>query len=202
MQAVKTLDPQGRSDAEHRADHRRVGDRQGAGRPGLACAGTGAGRGVPGGQLRGDPPRPAGEPALRPCPRRLHRRRPRPRRPVRGRRPGYGLPRRDRRAVAVDPGQAAPRDREQGGPAGGRHPAGLVPGPADHGHQQGPHRRGRRPSVPGRPVLPAQRGDRSTCPRCATAATISPTWSPRSWPSTPGAWASGSTASTTRRSAA
>ena len=31
---------------------------------------------------------------------------------------GHGLPRRDRRALAVDPGEAAPRHREQGGPAG------------------------------------------------------------------------------------
>ena len=58
---------------------------------------------VPGGQLRGDPARPAGEPALRPRPGRVHRRRPRPRRAVRRGRAGDGLPRRDRRAAAVRP---------------------------------------------------------------------------------------------------
>ena len=69
----------------------------------LHALGPGAGRAVPGDQLRGDPARPAREPALRPRPGRLHRRRPRPRRPVRRRRAGDGLPRRDRRAVGDRP---------------------------------------------------------------------------------------------------
>ena len=88
MQAVKTLDPQGRPDPEHGADHRRVGHRQGAGGPGPAHLRARPGRGVPGRQLRGDPARPAGEPALRPRPGRLHRRRSRPRGAVRRGGPG------------------------------------------------------------------------------------------------------------------
>ena len=68
----------------------------------------------------------------------------------------------------------------------GRHAPGLVPGPAVDGDEQGPRRRGRRRSVPRRPVLPPQRGhDPPACP-CATAARISPNWSRPSWPSTAG----------------
>ena len=96
-------DPQGRPDAEHRPDHRRIGHGQGAGGPGAPHVRARPRRGLPGRQLRGDPPRPAGEPALRPRPGLVHRRRSRPRRAVRRRGAGDRLPRRDRRAVAGRP---------------------------------------------------------------------------------------------------
>ena len=56
--------------------------------------------------------------------------------------------------------------------------------------------------VPRRSLLSSERGVDPSAAACATAARISPTWCPPCWPSTPGAWASASTASTTPRSGA
>ena len=93
-------------------------------------------------------------------------------------------------------------DREQGSPAGRGDAPGLVSGPAADGDQQGPGGRGRRRPVPRRSLLSPQRGVDPPASACATAARISPSWSRSCWRSTPRAWASESTASTTRRSAA
>ena len=56
------------------------------------------------------------------------------------------------------------------------------------------HRGGRGRPLPRGPVLPAQRGERSACRRCASAARTFPTWWNSCWPSTLGRWASASAA--------
>ena len=161
MRAVKTLIRKVGPTRSNVLITGRVGHGQGAGRPGPPRRGVGARRAVPGRQLRGDPERAAGEPALRPRPGRLHRGRPRPRRALRRGGAGDGLPRRDRRAAAGDPGQAPPRHRAEGGAARRRDAARrdrarvLAATNKDLAAEvaAGP--------VPGRPLLPAQRrGDR------------------------------------------
>ena len=87
----------------------------------------------------------------------VHRGRAPAARQVRARRRRHAVPRRDRRAEAGRPGQAAPRDPGIGDRAGRRRPS-HPRRPAHHrGHQRGPREGGARGAVPRGPVLPHQR---------------------------------------------
>ena len=107
-----------RPDHQHRAGDGGVGHRQGAGRPRHPLQLAAQGSPVRRGQLRRADRDAARVRAVRPRPRRVHRRRDQQEGPDRGRRAGHDLPRRDRRDEPADAGQAA------AGAAGARVPAG------------------------------------------------------------------------------
>ena len=107
MQDVIAARRAGRADQEHRAHHRR--DRHGQGDGGAADPPSqrAARDAAHQGQLRGDPGDAARIGALRPRPRRLHRRDDDQARKVRAGRRRLDLPRRDRHAEPGDPVEAA-----------------------------------------------------------------------------------------------
>ena len=157
-------DRAGRPDRGARADHRRVGHRQGAG-------GRGGPRGEPPGQprvrhreLRGDPPRPGRVGDVRPRARRLHRRHRAAARPLRAGARGHAVPRRDRRPERRGAGQAAPHAGD--GRAAAHRRGDVAPDRRPHrvGHQPAAGGRGRGRQLPGGPLLPAERLSRSTLP--------------------------------------
>ena len=128
------------------------------------------------GQLRQPAARPAGIDAVRPRQGRVHRRRLSEEGPVRPRRQGQHLLRRDRQRPDRDAGQAAARD------AGAR-----VHAPRRHGDDQGrrPHHRRdqRRPEardgggpLPRRPLSTGCTSSAFTCRRCASGATTFRCW--------------------------
>ena len=70
---------------------------------------------------------------------------------------GDGLPRRDWRGAAGDPGEAPARASGEEGQAGGQHRRGALRGAAAGGDQQAAGRRGEGRPLPRGPLLPAQR---------------------------------------------
>ena len=164
-----------RAVSHHRAHHRRERHGQGGRRardpPRLAARRAG----LRGGELRRHPREPAGERALRPREGRLHRRRARPRGPLRRGRRRHPLPRRDRRAARPAPGEAAARAPGADGPPrrAARRSARvdvrvLAATTRDLVEEvaEGPLPRG--------PLLPRSTSSTSTCPRCARAPRTSP----------------------------
>ena len=113
-------DRQDRHHAGHRADQRRQRHRQGAGRQGHPRPQRPRRRPLRGHQLRGHSRDPAREPALRPHPGQLHRRRPRPRRVLPAGPGRHHLPRRDRRDAPEHSGQAAAHAAGARGRPGGQ----------------------------------------------------------------------------------
>ena len=109
------------------------------------------------GQLRGDPREPAGERAVRPRPRRLHRRGSRAQGALRRGPRRDAVPRRDRRHADADAGGPAARAAGEDDPPRGR-PAGHQGRRAgDRRLQQVPGGAGAAEPVPRGPLLPAQR---------------------------------------------
>ena len=98
----------------------------------------------------------------------------------------HALPRRDRRAEPVHPGQAAPRAAGARVRAAGRQRDRAGGRPAHHGHQQGPREGARGGDLPGGPVLPAQRLHRSACRRSASGSRTCCSWPTTSSSGTPG----------------
>ena len=143
--------------AVQRAGHRRDGHRQGAGRPGDPLQRRDPARAPGRRQLRGLARAPAGERALRPRARRLHRGRPPEEGAVRAGRRGHALPRRDRRDAAGHAGQALARAPGRAVRAGRRDRADRDRLPRHRRHEPQPRRGRRRRPVPRGPVLPAQR---------------------------------------------
>ena len=115
----------------------------------------------------------ARERAVRPRQGGLHRRRPRPHRPVPVRQRRHALPRRDRRHADLDPGQAAPRARDRRDRPRRHQRADQGQRPADLGDQPRPGRRHRRRASSARTSITASRSSASSSRRCASAATTS-----------------------------
>ena len=138
---------------------RRQRHRQGAARQGDPQGQPARGSALRRRELRRDSRGPARVRAVRPQERLVHRRGGRPPRPVPGRAGRHPVPRRDRRHAAAAAGQAAAGAGRTQDPAGGlarelrreraRHRR-------DAPQARGAHRVGR---VPGRPLLPAERGE-------------------------------------------
>ena len=104
-----------RARSQQRADHRRERHRQGAGRARHPRGEPPPPRPARGRELRGHPRYPPREPALRSRARRLHQRRAGEPGPLRRRSRRHALPRRDRRAARVPPGEAPARHRGEAG---------------------------------------------------------------------------------------
>ncbi len=154
-------------DAEHGADHGRVGHRQGDGGQGHPRQLAAARPAVRGAELRrraGDAARVG---AVRPRARRLHRRGREQEGPGRGGRGRHHLPRRDRRDEPQHAGQAAARAAGAPLPPPGRHHRGAGRRPGGGRHAPGPAGADCRRAVPGRPLLPDQRhpGAAAAAPR-------------------------------------
>ena len=111
---------EGRAQHGAGARHRRVGDRQGAGRARDPRGQRARREPFVAGQLQRDPGAAAGGGVLRLPQGRVHRRQRRPRRLLPGRQRRHAVPRRDRRPAAVDAVEAAARDPGALGAAGRR----------------------------------------------------------------------------------
>ena len=109
------------------------------------------------GQLRGDPRRADRERAVRPRPRRVHRRGRRSARQVRGRRRRHDLPRRDRRHEPEDAGQGAARAAGTDDGGGRRDDADQGRRARARGDQQGSAGGDPRRPLPRGSLLPPQR---------------------------------------------
>ena len=144
-----------------------------------------AGPAVRQGPLRGAVAEPARERAVRPRQGGLHRRRPRPRRPVRAGRRRHALPRRDRRHQPRGPDQAAPRAPGDVVRAGRQLAADHRRRPDPGGDAPGPRGPDPRRAVPRGPVLPAQRDQPPHARRSASAGRTSSSWPSTSSASTP-----------------
>ena len=132
----------------------------------------------------------AGERAVRPRPRRVHRRGPRSTGAGRGRRGRHAVPRRDRRAARRPAGQAAALPAGARVRAGRRDPnaarptSGVVA--ATNRDLEADVQTGRfREDL----LLPPQRHRGVACRRCASAARTSSRWRTASWRSSPARWA-------------
>ena len=130
------------------------------------------------------------ERALRPRPRRLHRRQGRPGRPLRAGRRQHAVPRRDRQRARRPADQAAAGDRDRRVRAG-RLVEDAQGQRADHlGHQRRPRRRSRSRAASARTCSSASTPSTSRCRRCATGARTSRCWPGTTCGSTPSAIAS------------
>ena len=133
-------------------------------------------------QLHRHPARPARKPAVRPPPRRLHRRRPRPARPDPRRPRRHPLPRRNRRARPRPPAQAAPLPRVRRDLPARRTRA---PSPSTSASSPPPTPTSRTPSAPAASARTSSTASTSSAcrsRRCANAATRSPASSTTSSP--------------------
>ena len=111
----------------------------------------------------------ARERAVRPQGRGLHRRGPGPGGPVRAGGEGHRVPRRDRRHLAGDAGQAPARPPGARDPARRREPPAHDRRARHRGHQPGPAGGDARGPVPRGPLLPAARHRDRRSRRCASA---------------------------------
>ena len=112
--------------------------------------------------------------ALRPREGRVHRRLRGAQRALRLRAGRHALSRRDRRAAAGDPDQAAARAGGSARAAGGLQPRGAGRRAHRRRHQPPSRGRGRRGPLPRGPLLPPRRGDACACRRCASGRRTSP----------------------------
>ena len=151
-------DRPGRRQRPQRADHRRDRHRQGAGGARAARGERAARQAVRGAEHRGDSVRAAGKRAVRPRGRRVHRRHPPPRRPLRAGRGRHAVPGRDRRHAAGPADAPAARAGRRRVLPRGRARADARRRAHRRRHPSGSGRaRGHR-AVPRRPAAPARRG--------------------------------------------
>ena len=130
---------------------------QGAGGQGRPPELPAARQALRGGELREPAPRAARVEPLRPREGGLHRRRLREEGPLRARRQGHALLRRDRQHPDGDPGQAPARHPGARVHAPGRGRDGQGGRARGGGHQRRPAPRGRGGALPRGPLLPAER---------------------------------------------
>ncbi len=156
MQALLATARRIADDQRAGAHHRRDRHRQGSPRPHDSRLLDPRHRDLPALQLRLDAEGHARLAAVRPSPRRLHRRR----RALPGRHPRrrrrHAVPRRDRRHRPRRPAQAAALPRGQRSPPDRRDAAGARRRPRHRRHQRRPRRPGPRRTLPRRSLLPPQ----------------------------------------------
>ena len=142
---------------EHGARHRGDRHRQGARGAGHPRPQRPARHAAHQGELRGHPRGPPRVGALRPRQGRLHRRHREPPGPLRPRRRGDDLPRRDRHPRPARAGEAAARPAGARVRAGGLGAHGVGGRARDRGHEPRPAGDGRGRALPGGPLLPPER---------------------------------------------